>query len=554
MDDLEKFVDFLYEGLEGYVGTGCLTSGKMEEKFFQWPTERNELVQSIQLDKERGSVYIVPSLLQNKSRNKLSFKVSQVIWADFDGTNPTFPGDFPESHIVIQSSSSTKVHMYWRVPPITNLSQLENLNKRIAYGCNADIACWDATRFLRPPGTVNYKYEDRPQVRLVHLNSGRLDSYSLPIPDLPTLSSPVSVASLPSSQILLNGLSPKLKELFSPAQQKDRSDYLMRVGYTLAEEGYTLEQIVSLVTYLDLSVGKFKDRFDKLQRYIELAAVAVAKVVPAEKFKPTTLLTLLQSKEEIDWILNGWLHRNGLMLLSGTPGVGKTQLASQLSFSLTTGTSFLNREVLRPVSVMLLSLEMRLIELKYIFDHQVSGLTPQEIHKWSENLMLFDPVQESLETYGEIIRIYNPDVVIIDSVSELAAEDLKENEARKITRWWDKIRYDTDTALVVLHHDRKATDTNKAPKAIGDVYGSFLFTKTPETVITLHEDPKDQSISLIALKARMSKKDSTPVVRNDDTLLFSVKGPVGSDGKEDFTNAGGQFAGIAPDGSINLKF
>lgn len=562
VDDLEKFVDFLYEGLEGVVSAGCL-NGQMEEKFYQWPNQKSELIGFITEKRDAGDVYLTPALLKNNSRNKFSFKVSQVVWADFDGTDPTFPGNFPESHIVIQSSSPTKVHMYWRVPPITDLNTLEDLNKRIAYGCNADIGCWDATRFLRPPQTINHKYVSKPETRLVHYSSDRLGNLDLPLPDIPVLEKPVSVSDIPNAQILFNGLSPKLKEFFTPKAFNDRSDFLMRAGYTLAEEGYNLEQVVSLVALLDHQiVGKFSKRADKLQRYIELAAVAVAKVEPKEKFKPGKLLEILQSKDTIEWVMEGWIHKNGLMLLSGSPGVGKTQLASQLLYSLSTGNSFLGRSVTRPFSTMFLSLEMKQLELQYFFQYQVRGLTGDQIQKWNEMMNIFDPMQESLDTYGELIRLYNPEVVVIDSVSELAQEDMKENEARKITRWWDKIRYDTDTALVVLHHDRKPTADNKAPKALGDVYGSYLFTKVPETVVTLWEDTKEEKMQLIPLKTRMAKKVPLDIYR-DDNLWFHLKGEttgvnqtahLNGEGKEEFTFAGGQFAGIKPDGTIHLGF
>lgn len=551
MDDLEKFIDFLYEGLEGIVGTGTLYENKMHETFFEWPAQKEAIAPFLRNEASKGSVYIHPVLLKGRARNKLNFKVSQVIWADFDGTNPVFPGDFPDAHMVVQSSSNDKVHMYWRIPPSTDLQAIENLNKRIAYGCNADINCWDATHLLRPPETINHKYSNRPTTKLSFFNDSRLADLDLPLPALPDIKSSVDLGSIPDAHILVSGLGPKLKEFMNSPVNRDRSSFLMSFGFHLAEEGYNVEQIVALVQYLDMSVGKFATRHDKLQRYIELACVAVAKTEPVQKYTPKKLWDILNSTEEIDWLLKGWIHRNGLMLLSGSPGVGKTQLASQLSYCLSTGTNFLHREVTRPVNTMILSLEMRAQEFKYIFSHQTEGLTEFQTNQWHDKMDFFDPVQENLEVYGQLIELYNPDVVIIDSVSELASEDLKETEARKITRWWDKVRYDTDTAIVVVHHDRKATSDNKAPKTLADIYGSFFFTKTPETVVTLWETKQAEQLELIALKARMDKKDTVKVKRNQH-LFFELTEPQ-QEGDE-FTNAGGQFAGIKPDGSINLDF
>jgi archaellum biogenesis ATPase FlaH len=550
VNNVEKFLEFLYDGLDGYVAVATIKDGKESTTYFQWPSEKDSLPLYIEARKDDGNIYIVPAILKARDRKKLGFKASNVIWADYDGVTPTFPQDFPVGNCVVRSSSTDKCHIYWKLDqPLTNQSVLEDYNRRLAYGTGGDISAWDCTQLLRPPDTINHKYQHRPETALDYLDPGSngLSAFSLPSVQLPE--SYTFDSSLPSIGILLKDLDSDLKGLFTAKVfQPNRSSFLMAAGYKFIESGYTPEQTVALLIHLDEStVRKFTGRQDSLQRYMEIATIAFNKAEPLKKFTPYKFLDVLNSTETIDFLVDGWLHKNGLMLMSGSPGVGKTQLAMQLGYCLSVGEPFLGRKVFRPLSVMTLSLEMRAVELKYIIQHQIKGFANPEL--WNENSILFDPIQEELSVYGDLIKAYNPDVVIIDSVSELATDDLKESEARKITRWWDKIRYDTDTAIVVVHHDRKPTDGNKQPKSLGDIYGSFLFTKTPETVVTMWED-KFHQIELIALKARMSKKESIPIVRNEN-LWFDLRDT--KPGKE--KNVDSKHTGdLHADGEADLGF
>ena len=94
---------------------------------------------------------------------------AQVLWADFDGNAPVEWDSkvVPVPTLEVQSSTVRKRHVYWALDEfITDRKALEDRNRAIAYALGADPSGWDANQFLRPPFSVNRKY-DKPIVAQV---------------------------------------------------------------------------------------------------------------------------------------------------------------------------------------------------------------------------------------------------------------------------------------------------------------------------------------------------------------------------------------------------
>jgi len=166
-----------------------------------------------------------------------------------------------------------------------------------------------------------------------------------------------------------------------------------------------------------------------------------------------------------------------------------------------------------------MSLEMDKSGLKYIFTHQKEH--------WSST-PAFQIIDEStsLVKYEDMIDQNGISVVIVDSLSELFDEssDNMNAEAKRIMRWTKKIRRRYGVALVIIHHNRKATEGNKKPKSLDDLAYSFDFGRVSETVLQLWEDAK--GLELSAVKCRYGPKTSFMVDR-DKSLWFTRKDSVG---------------------------
>ena len=79
----------------------------------------------------------------------------------------------PAPSLIIGSGSGVNCHAYWPlVEPLTPPAA-EAANLRIAIALGADLACFDASRILRPPGTWNHKRQPPTRVATLHLERDR---------------------------------------------------------------------------------------------------------------------------------------------------------------------------------------------------------------------------------------------------------------------------------------------------------------------------------------------------------------------------------------------
>jgi RecA-family ATPase len=209
-----------------------------------------------------------------------------------------------------------------------------------------------------------------------------------------------------------------------------------------------------------------------------------------------------------------------LVILSGAPGAGKTTLSFDLAYRLATGSDFLNKKVREPVSVLYWSLEMEVFEVKYILDHQ--GPTFSKEPLWNKNLRIMSFEDYTFKVLEASIQKHKPSVIFIDSLSELIADGSSEQEAKQLMKWFKKMRRDYNCSFVVIHHNRKAQDSNKMPNKLSDLHGSFVFAAKSETVLTLWEDTKKGTLELIVLKARFDRSEVIRLQRNPD-FTFSIK-------------------------------
>ena len=307
----------------------------------------------------------------------------------------------------------------------------------------------------------------------------------------------------------------------------------MKIAYSLAEEDHSAAGIATLIKQVDQRVGKFKDRFNADSEYIRIAYKAASTVgLKDDPMKLWTIDDILNNKEQLEEIIEGWLHSTGFMIVTGQPGVGKTQFAMDLMHTLATGQkTFLGREVKYPKDLesmkgMFLSLEMQPVDLSYLYQdkHQLGDPRYKKYKDTllQDNILIYSP----LEGYdGENVEIlvqrHKPNFIVIDSLSELFSEDMKEAESRKVIRHLLMLKRMYNLALIVVHHNRKATDSNKKPNKLSDLYGSFIFAKTVDTVLGLWHNEKNNTYELLGIKTRFGKNNQINI-RRTEYLTYEV--------------------------------
>lgn len=325
-----------------------------------------------------------------------------------------------------------------------------------------------------------------------------------------------------------------LVDLWETQLPDDRSTALMEAAYLAAEDQWTDAQILSLLYSLDERWKKYTSRpaavRDKLLRdLLERARVKVGYegrtlIEPGgflEQHSETIIdetdvlgfNDFLKRSYPIDWMLDGLLAHSGAGLITGWPGAGKTTLSLQMAASLALGKDFLHWPCTGTARVLYLSLEMAAPPLHLFVSSSKENYSKAELKQLNENLLLAPfgvPLhvdrKEGYERLTHLLEKYRPDVVFIDSLSMITPKDLTDEEAMKtLFDGLAVIRQETNTAFIVIHHNRKkAADAQKNKRVEqSDIYGSTYITAKVDFAVNLTKMEEKNVVQLDVLKNRL---------------------------------------------------
>lgn len=572
---LSEFFHTIWGDTEGFVYLPTLNREDNDWKrvFFKWPEHEKAVVQHVLASTAQGrDSYYSPALYKTyNSATKDNVLGSHVLWAEFDGDAPdnwaAIPaGDSPEApeagrqahsahsdpipapSLRVQSSQDGHEHVYWRLDEFcTDIQWLEDRNRSITYSKRADTSGWDATQILRPPFTTNYK-RDLP-VTVVNDNG---PEYSRQVfqglkPPPVIVSESIDTEDLPKFEGIIAKY-PWDEEhfaLFMDPQipEGSRSSALMRLGYFCAEAGMSDQEAYTILENADRRWGKYLGRNDRKRRLVDIINRARQKHpngVVNETFsgllgtKTEQGLSLtygfsdfLASEVHVEWEIEGLLEKGGFGLMAAMPGVGKTQMSIQLGISCSLGTNFLGWKIPKPRKIVLLSLEMSHVGLKIFLQTIAREYTPEQHAALQDNFIvvpLGEPISfdkpEGMKFLETILDDIEPDGLIIDSIGKLSMEELSEKTAKGINAAFLHLRKRYGCFIWVIHHNRKATDNNKKPAGLADVYGNMYLTAEMTTVLVLWPDPEKGEIEIITAKSRLSEMRKPFRVARNENLYF----------------------------------
>ncbi len=157
-------------------------------------------------------------------------------------------------------------------------------------------------------------------------------------------------------------------------------------------------------------------------------------------------------------LVEGLIPPRSVNILVGDSGIGKSPLAYQLGLAVATGTPFLDMPV-QPGKVLLVDYENSLADVHWIMEQQRKHLGfskfPCTFQVWPMHL---DPLQEQVE---EVIAIFAPDLVILDSLRSFSPAMESDNSAAvEQIKSLRVTAAEHGTAFLLIHHVRK-------PKPLG---------------------------------------------------------------------------------------
>lgn len=272
--ELHAIFKFIY-GVDGdgymRIFSKSTQNGAYEETFFEWPEQADDILAYISRHQFDRDLYFCPHLFSRPNSSKQYAMRPLVLWADLDKCS--YENMLVEPTIVM-STSYMKQQALWSLKDYAHPSDVEMVNKRIAYyhaDEGADKSGWDLTQLLRIPFTSNFKYETPQSIKVIKSTSKNRytlkdfakypeleeehseDSEELRFPEDDELGDEDAEEVLNKYKYYL---SPRAMELFTQSPTDDWSNALWELEMCLFEAGMSPKE--AFVVSKDAACNKYE--------------------------------------------------------------------------------------------------------------------------------------------------------------------------------------------------------------------------------------------------------------------------------------------------------
>lgn len=533
---------------------------------FKWPDACEQIVDWVLLHKAQGAdVFYSPAIYKDRTSGKSENVLgSWTLWAELDGNAPVggWAGaqfdKIPAPSYRIQSSSPGRQHCYWLLDEFVSREILEPKNRALAYELQADTSGWDASQYLRPPATINFGHAkvDRTESFPVELIESTGNLYGPSVIETPThfvdiVKNAIDLTQLPPlALVLTKGKWPDgFAEAFfreHPPVKPHRSDALMQIGYYGAEAGLDDSEIYRLVETADSRWGVYTSRtpdrrFSILADIVERARfkhpVGSTVDLLANFNKPRSAIQIvytfdefLTAKAEHKWQFQDLLTEQGIGILAGEPGVGKTQLSNIVGIASASGQRFLTWSNSNgPVRTLLLNLEMPLAGLQKFLKNQTAQSSSEVLTSLRQNLLI-SPLNSSLPLDTEQgrkflidqVQQHEPKLLVIDSLAKSTIKSLMDDtNARQLNDWLQQFRQTYGITIVFVHHTKKK-QLDKVTRGQDELFGSRFITGDLDFILSCYKTKPKGHVYIENPKNRYAAEADPITIRRCDDLTFEV--------------------------------
>ena len=147
--------------------------GRMGQRFFDAAKPSAAAACAVALSRT-GDVYVGCAPRRERAGGRAAIDHGWTLWVDCDDDSSLelLERFRPRPAIVVRTSGHG-LHAYWPLERPLPVNELERANRRLANAMEADLACTDAARILRPPATLNHKYKPVAPVTLERFTGER---------------------------------------------------------------------------------------------------------------------------------------------------------------------------------------------------------------------------------------------------------------------------------------------------------------------------------------------------------------------------------------------
>ena len=288
-----------------------------------------------------------------------------------------------------------------------------------------------------------------------------------------------------------------------------------------------------------LKTGKILDIFEDSQKSLDLLPSDCTKIELLcrylkeafyngfnphnELFEVLPLIKIVEKAKPIEWLVKDLIPRNGLVVLCGKAGAGKSFLALSLAHAIVTkGKAFECLEVLDGGRVLI-----------------VDGENPPSLYKYRVEAMALNSIdgidivlsqafsldsEDYLEALESEIKRRNYRLIIFDAWSDFIKK-LDENSAIDVTKTINQLRriaFENGCSFLIIHHARKSLAYSF--NQIDDLRGSSALANSPDLVLFLTADKFGRILKTV--KNRFGKHLTLKIDFKDDGTPLKIIGEV----------------------------
>lgn len=512
---MKNLLDIWKEQPKGYLAVSSKTGKIWHDYFFKSLPEVNKWIQD---NRKNSDLYFCTTTLKNPKRDKNNVQSSRYLWQDLDLVDPRKLPDKLKPTIAWLSSPG-RYQALWKLNTLYSATDIETLNKKLAQTVKADKGSWILTKVLRIPGTLNFKYAAKPEVKLLWLDGPEYTYKGLEEQltgsrregknSLESLNLIDNTTKLDYKRILRkywNQFPRKVQELLYikklPPIGK-RSDTLWYLEHELMKVGLSIPEIKTLIQ--NSNWNKYKGRSDEEVRLNEEISKVYGEELDKEEQKEQRKQKKKEQKEQTDeeddeelplvslkvendsellsnlshypgWLVEGFWTRKSHGIVSGEPKAFKSTLVLDLAISVASGKPFLNKfQVIERGPVLVVQNENagwimkdRVVKIKahkgllgkisYSKD-TISAVWPKELPIYYVNQQGFsfsDPVHRDI--LEQLLETTKPKLAIFDPLYLMFEGDISQSkDLSPILSWLLAIKEKYNTSILLIHHWKKGT-------------------------------------------------------------------------------------------------